>query len=149
MLNDTSPYTKDPANLENIANHLILNLHNSDSFKSKVRDFATYMALEANSQGDFLLQHHSFVSLWFWYIWYTNNTELKVWMDLWRLKRSIKRWTTRVSETGARPTENLNVQVIRVFIFKIYQPMCQKYMESLRVIVEYCCQSDVDGEYSH
>ena len=70
-------------------------------------------------------------------------------MDLWRLKRSIKRWTIRVSETGARPTDNLNVQVIRVFIFKIYQPMCQKYMESLRVIVGYCCQSDVDGEYSH
>ena len=48
-------YTKDPANLENIANHFILNLHNSDCFKSKVKDFATYMALEANSQGNFLL----------------------------------------------------------------------------------------------
>ena len=57
------PYTEDPANLENIANHFSLNLHNSNSFKSKVKDFATYMALEANSQGDFLLQHHSFVSL--------------------------------------------------------------------------------------
>ena len=57
------PSTKDPAKLENIANHFILNLHNSDCFKSKVKDFATYMALEANSQGNFLLQHHSLVSL--------------------------------------------------------------------------------------
>ena len=132
----------------NIANHLILNLHNSDSFKSKVRDFATYMALEANSQGNFLLYSASFSCFIMILIYIYTNTEFKVWMDLWRLKRSIKRGTTWVSETGARPTDNLNVQVVRVFYFQDLRTNVPN-MKSLRVIVGYCCQSDVDGEYSH
>ena len=73
----------------------------------KVRDFATYVALEANGQGDFLVIVKFFIFTVISFIVIkdiiiTMNIFLQAKMDLWHWRLSIENQTTQALVSGAR-----------------------------------------------
>ena len=74
----------------------------------KVRDFATYIALEANGQGEFLVIiftafcHDSHHWIFLSYQHHHSKCYLQVRMEVWHLRLFIRSQTTQASVSGAK-----------------------------------------------